>query len=175
MRRGSLRGLARSLFATVLIACPACATPGHERLPSVGVAELGEAEQVLRVRVESYYFEPSRLVVKVGVPVRLVVENGTLLRGHDFSLFAPDAGMEVNAYVPARQTVTVQFLPDAVGEYRFYCNIDDHMDRGMTGTLEVVERLPGEPGRTGRPGPEGGPVSRPPKPSRPVPSSSSAR
>lgn len=123
----------------------ACATPGHERLPSVGVAELGQREQVVRVKVESYYFEPSRLMVKLGVPVRLVVENGTWLKGHDFSLFAPDAGVQVNAYVPARQTVTVQFLPETVGEYSFYCNIDDHMERGMTGTLEVVEALPGEP------------------------------
>lgn len=144
MRRGALRRIGCTLLTAVPLAALACATPGHERLPSVGVAELGPAEQTVRLKVDSYYFEPSRLVVKVGVPVRLTLESGTLLAGHDFSLFAPDGGMQLNAYVPARQTVTIQFLPESVGEFRFYCNLDDHLERGMTGTLEVVERLPGE-------------------------------
>ena len=97
--------------------------------------------QVARIKLESYYFEPSRLMVQVGIPVRLVLDNGTMLTGHDFSIFAPDANLELDAYVPARQQVTVQFVPEKVGEFRFYCNIDDHADRGMVGTLVVVEEL----------------------------------
>jgi uncharacterized cupredoxin-like copper-binding protein len=123
------------------LALAGCAHSGADRLPSLGVAELASGAQVARMRLESYYFEPSRLMVQVGVPVRLVLENGTLLTGHDFSVFAPEADLEIDAYVPARQQVTVQFIPGKVGEYRYYCNIDDHADRGEVGTLVVVEEL----------------------------------
>jgi uncharacterized cupredoxin-like copper-binding protein len=120
------------------VAVSGCATSGRDRLPSLGVAELAEGEQVVRLRLESYFFEPNRLRVRVGIPVRMILENGTLFRGHDFSLFAPEAGLEINAFVPARQQITVQFVPQRVGEFTFYCNIGDHAERGMSGTLEVV-------------------------------------
>jgi uncharacterized cupredoxin-like copper-binding protein len=139
--RAPLLALGFALFAATL---PSCATSGLERLPSLGVAELGDNVQVARLRLESYYFEPSRLMVQVGVPVRLILENGTLLTGHDFSIFAPAAHLELDAYVPARQQVTVQFVPEQVGELRFYCNIDDHAERGEVGTLVVVDELDGE-------------------------------
>ena len=127
--------------ACLVVGLSGCATPGTERLPSLGVAELTGNVQVAQVKLESFYFEPSRLMVQVGVPVRLILDNSTLLTGHDFSIFAPDAGLELDAYVPARQQVTVQFVPEKVGEYRFYCNIDDHAEKGMVGTLVVVEEL----------------------------------
>ena len=97
--------------------------------------------QVLRLEVESNYFEPSRLIVQVGVPVRLILRNGTLISGHDVSIFEPDAGLEIDSYVPARQQVTVQFLPRKTGEYEFYCNIDDHAEKGARGTLVVVDEI----------------------------------
>ena len=127
------------VVAMVLAASSGCASSGRERLPSLGVAELAGDTQVARLKLDSHYFEPSRLRVQVGVPVRLVLENDSLITGHNFSLFAPDANLEINAYVPARQRVTVQFLPEKAGDFSFYCNIDDHAEKGMTGTLEVVE------------------------------------
>ena len=111
----------RPATAAILIAVGAvgCASSGLDRLPSLGVAELGDNVQVARIKLDSHYFEPNRLIVQVGVPVRLILENGTLLTGHDFSVFAPDADLEIDAYVPARQQVTVQFVPETVGEFRF--------------------------------------------------------
>lgn len=138
--RSARRRLALALGA-VLLAVTGCASSGLERLPSLGVAELGEGVQIARLKVDSHYFEPSRLMVQVGVPVRLILENGTLLTAHDFSIFAPEARLEIDAYVPARQQVTVQFVPQVVGDYRYYCNIDDHAERGEVGTLAVVEEL----------------------------------
>lgn len=127
--------------AVLVVGLSGCATPGTGRLPSLGVAELTGNVQVARLKLESYYFEPNRLMVKVGVPVRLILDNSTLLAGHDFSLFAPDANLELDVYVPARQQVTVQFVAEKVGEYRYYCNIDDHAERGMAGTLVVVDEF----------------------------------
>ena len=129
------------LAVCVLVATTGCATSGLERLPSLGVAEQTGSVQVVRLKVESHYFEPSRVMVQVGVPVRLILQNGTLMSGHDFSLFSPDVGVEINAYVPARQQVTVQFLPRKTGEFEFYCNIDDHAEKGGRGTLVVVDEL----------------------------------
>jgi len=133
--------LCAAALLVLTVAMSGCATSGFNRLGSLGVAEFGDNVQVARIKLESYYFEPSRLMVQVGIPVRLVLDNGTMLTGHDFSIFAPDANLELDAYVPARQQVTVQFVPEKVGEFRFYCNIDDHADRGMVGTLVVVEEL----------------------------------
>ena len=130
-----------SAVAVATLTAAGCATSGLDRLPSLGVAERSGDVQVARVKVESHFFEPNRLIVQVGVPVRLVLENGALLGGHDFSVFAPQADLELNAYVPARQQVTVQFVPQQVGEFSFYCNIDDHAERGATGTLVVVEEM----------------------------------
>lgn len=118
-----------------------CATSGAGRPQSLGVAELQDGVQVARLRHESYYVEPARLRVQAGVPVRLVLENGTMFSGHDFSVFEPGIDLEINAYVPARQQVTVQFVVEQAGEYRFFCNIDDHAERGEVGTLVVVEEL----------------------------------
>lgn len=140
-RRAQARRWWRATAVLIAVGTVGCATSGLDRLPSLGVAELGNNVQVARIKLDSHYFEPNRLIVQVGVPVRLVLENDTLLTGHDFSVFAPDADLELDAYVPARQHVTVQFVPRKVGEFRFYCNIDDHADKGMTGTLVVVEEL----------------------------------
>ncbi len=129
----------RAAAAVATLAVGGCATSGFDRLPSLGVAELSGDVQVARIKVESHFFEPNRLIVQVGVPVRLVLENDTLMAGHAFAVFAPQADLEINAYVPARQQVTVQFVPHEVGEFTFYCNIDDHTERGATGTLVVVE------------------------------------
>jgi len=127
--------------AVATLAFVGCATSGLERLPSLGVAELSDDVQVARIKVDSHFFEPNRLIVQVGVPVRLVLESGTLLAGHAFVVFAPEADLEINVYVPARQRVTVHFVPPEVGEFTFYCNIDDHAERGATGTLVVVEEI----------------------------------
>ena len=128
----------------VVLAIAGCATSGVDRLASLGVAERSGDVQVARIKVDSHFFEPSRLIVQVDIPVRLVLENDTLMAGHDFSVFAPAADLEINVYVPARQQVTVQFVPQDVGEFTFYCNIDDHAERGATGTLVVVEELGGD-------------------------------
>ena len=141
MRNGVLRAFL--VVVGFLVATTGCATSGLERLPSLGVAEQTGAVQVVRIKVESHYFEPSRLMVKVGVPVRLILDNATLMSGHDFSIFSPDAGLEIDSYVPARQQVTVQFLPRQTGEFEFYCNIGDHAEKGGRGTLVVVDELAG--------------------------------
>ena len=135
------RWLLATAMISIAVGIAGCASSGLERLPSLGVAELGDNVQVARMKLASHYFEPNRLMIRVGVPVRLILENSSLLTGHDFSVFAPDADLQFDAYVPARQQVTVQFVPEKVGEFRFYCNIDDHAEKGMTGTLVVVEEL----------------------------------
>ena len=149
MRNGFLP--VRLLAVGGLVVATGCATSGLDRLPSLGVAEPAGSVQVLQLKIESHYFEPSRLMVKVGVPVRLVLENGTLMAGHDFSIFSPAAGLDMNSYIPARQQVTVQFLPGKIGEYEFYCNIDDHAGKGGRGTLVVVDELPGRGSSRPRP------------------------
>jgi uncharacterized cupredoxin-like copper-binding protein len=75
------------------------------------------------------------------VPVRLLVSNKTFIVPHNFSLHAPDAGIDVDQDVGAGRTVMVEFTPTAAGEYQFFCDKDGHKKKGMVGTLVVKSQM----------------------------------
>jgi plastocyanin domain-containing protein len=107
-------------------------------------AEVG-ADGVQRVSVVSgsYYFRPNNIVLKVGVPAELTISKEGGMAPHSFVVSAPDAGMDVRVEVE-KQPKVVAFTPRAVGMYSFYCDkkllfFRSHRDRGMVGTIEVVE------------------------------------
>ena len=118
-----------------------CGTPG-KNLPVTEATALIGADRVQEVRVEvnSFYFKPSRIIVTVDTPVRLIFSSKTLLIPHNFSIQAADAGMNIDKDVGAGKTVTVEFTPTKSGEYEFYCDKDGHHKKGMQGILVVRER-----------------------------------
>lgn len=90
----------------------------------------------------SYYFRPSRIIVKAGVPVELALSSEALITPHDFIIEAPEAGIEVSEKL-AKKPVIVRFTPTKAGRYSFYCGKDfpfqkSHREKGMEGVLEVV-------------------------------------
>jgi plastocyanin len=104
-----------------------------------------DADGVQRVELlaGSYFFNPNRVIVKVGVPLELTLRKEAGMAPHDFHLMAPEAGLEIMVDLDTKgKTVTV--TPTKAGSYHFHCSkkllfFTSHRDRGMEGVLEVVE------------------------------------
>ena len=120
----------------------ACATPGHQG-GAPFVAPLG-ADGVQRVSVVggTYYFEPSRIVVKANVPVELTLRKEPEVIPHNFILNAPEAGIAITEGLSTEPRV-VRFTPTRAGTYPFFCGeklplFPSHRSEGMEGVLEVL-------------------------------------
>lgn len=92
------------------------------------------ADGVQEVSVEGgmYYFNPNKITVQKGVPVKVTF---TSVEGmHDFVIDGLDVKSSI---VTEGKTTTVEFTADEAGDYEFYCSVADHKARGMVGTLVV--------------------------------------
>ena len=106
-------------------------------------------------------YDTVEIEATVGQPVRLTLENQGVLE-HDFNIvelplsgevtMTESAGgiaghdmghMEsqpvVHVVASAGGESTVEFIPDAPGEYEFYCAVAGHREAGMVGKLIVKE------------------------------------
>jgi heme/copper-type cytochrome/quinol oxidase subunit 2 len=82
-------------------------------------------------------FTPQEVTVPVGEVVKLRLRNvDTVTHGFAIPALDVDAGE-----IKAGQTVVLEFIPEKVGTYHFYCTVwcsDHHLQ--MRGILEVVEK-----------------------------------
>jgi plastocyanin len=132
------------LFYLGVVGCATCRAetfPLDERVYKSTIA----ADGVQRVRIDggSYFFRPSRVIVRVNVPVELTVSVDSSLVPHSFVIQAPEAGVVVDQSL-SRDAKTIRFTPTAAGKYPFYCNskllfFKSHREKGMEGLLDVVE------------------------------------
>lgn len=104
-----------------------------------------DADGIQRVEVlaGSYYFDPDYIIVKVNVPVELKVRKEPGITPHNIVIREPDAGIDVRENLDSEPKI-IRFTPKKVGKYPFYCDkrflfFKSHRERGMEGTLEVVE------------------------------------
>jgi plastocyanin len=131
--------LAGASIALVLAA--GCGTSGTK----IGVKEATahvnqEGVQVVNVNVHSFYFDPNRITVEAGKPVELVLHFKPLIAPHNLTCEAPEAGIKIDksiGIISFDHTKTVRVTPTKPGEYDFYCGVDSHMKKGMTGTFVV--------------------------------------
>jgi plastocyanin len=105
-----------------------------------------DADGVQRVEVigGDYYFDPNYIVVKVNIPVELTVKKASGYVPHDMIVKAPEAGIDFKANLDAKKPEIIKFTPTKVGKYEILCDkkllfFKSHKDRGMDGTIEVVE------------------------------------
>lgn len=104
-----------------------------------------DADGVQRVEVlgGSYFFRPKTIIVKVNVPVELKVKKESGVTPHNIVMKAPEAGIEFDVAMESEPRV-IRFTPKKTGSYTFYCSkkllfFESHRDKGMKGTLEVVQ------------------------------------
>lgn len=100
--------------------------------------------QSIDVVLGSYFIKPDKITVKVGQPVTLNLVNEATVVPHDLVIKAPEAGIDFAMDVPAGKKASVTFTPTKVGHYPMSCDkkllfFKSHKDKGMHGTLEVVE------------------------------------
>ena len=113
----------------------------------------------LTVEMSDFAYSPSSLVVPVGQPVMLTVENKGNIE-HDFVVEKIDvftktiqdngstahhAHGEEQSYdlhVSARpgETSTVQLTISEPGTYQVFCSVDGHKEAGMIGELTVLDQ-----------------------------------
>jgi plastocyanin len=75
-------------------------------------------------------------VVHTGRPVELIVRNHALIVPHNFTVADSALSVSVDKWGPG--SARVRFTPTVPGEYRFFCHVDGHAKKGMTGTLVVI-------------------------------------
>jgi P-type Cu+ transporter len=89
--------------------------------------------QEITVRVEGTY-QPDRIQVQAGVPVRLKFDRQETVGCSERVIF-PD--LQINRELPAYQTTILEFTPDKPGTYTFACGMN--MYRGQLIVAPAVE------------------------------------
>ncbi len=100
--------------------------------------------QRVYMRAGSYYYKPSHIVVRAGIPVELVVIRESTIVPHNIVMDNPSAGMEFRVEIDPDEPVKVRFTPTRAGIYPFYCDkklpfLPSHREKGMEGVIEVIE------------------------------------
>jgi plastocyanin len=124
-----------------LLAAAGCGTSGAK----IGVREAvartdADGVQKVDVAVHSFYFDPNRITVQAGTPVDLTLHFKPLFTPHNMTCDASEAGIQIDrsvGIISFNHTKHVRFTPTKPGEYDFYCGVDGHMKKGMTGTIVV--------------------------------------
>jgi uncharacterized cupredoxin-like copper-binding protein len=111
--------------------------------------------EVVTVTLEEHSYTPQDLSFKVGKAYRIELKN---IGEKDHYFTAPEffksvawrkAMVNKQAEIKAPYFTAVEvlksgqldlyFVPVKVGSYKVYCTIDDHREKGMEGTITVVE------------------------------------
>lgn len=115
-------------------------------LPSLAATLVVEpsADGVQRATIvmESYSYVPDHLVLHVGSPVELIIENKSFLVPHNFVLKDADADLRLEADVAGGDRTILRFTPTRSGTGIFYCDkqllfFKSHRQRGMEGRIDI--------------------------------------
>ncbi len=135
---------ARALGAAAVVAMflggTGCGTSGAKIGVREATARTNAGVQIVDVDVHSFYFDPNRIHVEAGKPVELTLHFKPLFTPHNMTCEAPEAGIQIDrsvGIISFDHTKHVRFTPTRRGEYHFYCGVDAHMKKGMTGTIVV--------------------------------------
>lgn len=86
------------------------------------------------IEAGSFYFKPSVLKLKKGQKVTLKFKSMSMM--HDFNID------QLNLRIPVTKSgneSTIDFTPDTIGEFEYYCSVGQHRQNGQTGKLIVVD------------------------------------
>ncbi len=88
----------------------------------------------ISVEAGSFYYKPNLIRVKKGEKVKLILNSVSMM--HDFNI--DELGVKV-PITKSGSTSTVEFTPNQVGEFEFYCSVGQHRQNGQVGKLIVTE------------------------------------
>ena len=125
--------------SAVALALSGCSSGLGRPVREVVAVPGSDGVQHVEITAHSFWFDPNRVVVKAGVPVELRVKNGAFFVPHNLSCMAPAASIQLDEGLGLfGDSEKAQFTPTTPGEYPFFCKVDGHGKKGMTGTIVVV-------------------------------------
>ena len=127
-------------LAAVAIGCVAilACSGGHRAVdnaspapaPADGV-DLAKASLVM----DDMRYSPSTLTIEAGQPLMLTVTNADDVP-HEF--IVRSKAKTIHLFLNPDKTIVSSFTIAKPGTYQFFCDVADHKERGMVGTLEVT-------------------------------------
>lgn len=127
--------LRHSWTVLLLLLLTGCTSGLKRPVVSAELAPDARGVQRVVVNMHSFYFEPNRIVVHAGHPVELILKNRAKLIPHNFTITDSSLAMSEGAWLG---TGHLRFTPRTPGSYEFFCHVDHHANKGMTGTLVVL-------------------------------------
>ena len=110
----------------------------------VGAGEQSFQSRTVEIDLGDYQFRPNIIELVAGQRIDIKLTNTDLMTAHGFIVQYPVPGRRLNADVPARATIVVEFTPSTPGNYLMYCDKESlfsrsHRARGMQGLFKVTE------------------------------------
>ncbi len=104
-----------------------------ERATTVGF--LNKADQkVIAMHAGDFFFEPNRLELQAGRPVKILIENRGEVE-HEIEFLG--LGQEIEQVIPWQGRGLVLLYPRRSGRFPFICDLPGHLMKGMRGELWV--------------------------------------
>lgn len=101
---------------------------------SIGVDEMIVENNIVEIEAGSFYYKPSTLTLKKGEKVTLRFKAVDMM--HDLNVD------ELALKIPVTKSgneVSIEFTPEKVGEFEYYCSVGQHRKNGQVGKLIVTE------------------------------------
>lgn len=90
-------------------------------------------ERLVTIESTEFSYDVKEITVKKGEKVKLTLNNK--IGFHDLVIDE----LSVNTgKLNADQSVTIEFTPETVGEFEYYCSVGDHRAKGMVGKIIVL-------------------------------------
>lgn len=98
--------------------------------------------QTIVINMESYVFSPSEIMIDVGKPITLILNNQSFLVPHNFLLDDPNGIRVLEADISSGESQSHTLTLTEPGIYPFYCDkqlffFPSHREEGMEGRLIV--------------------------------------
>jgi plastocyanin len=100
---------------------------------SVPIGTSSEAEKSFSVTGTEFAFSPNTITVNNGDSVTVTFTNNGKYP-HNFVI--NELNVKGKTIQPG-ESDTVSFTADKAGSFEYYCSVDSHKDKGMTGTITV--------------------------------------
>jgi plastocyanin len=125
------RSLALPLALGALSLAVGCGEKEEQTNPPSGQA------RSLEITAEEHKFTPSTITASPGERLTITLKNNGKM-AHSIEFDFPSDDQELEREITAGQTGHLTFsAPSKVGQYKFYCTVDDHRQKGEEGYLEV--------------------------------------
>lgn len=90
----------------------------------------------LQIKIEagSYYYKPDTITAKKGQKIQIVMNSVDMV--HNFNIDELDVH---GPMVKSGETKIIEFTPEKVGTFEYYCSVANHRAKGQIGKITVTE------------------------------------